>query len=105
MCLGPGKPAAILGCTASAEALLADEASRKLVLVGADRFTIDGKTMSFAVPVDAEIDLSGRKAKGRLLSPAANPITDVDGFTAGKWNRQAVRPDSVLEWATEFAVT
>ncbi|HEY3417940.1 MAG TPA: hypothetical protein VGM23_13740, partial [Armatimonadota bacterium] len=85
-----------------AEAVLADETAGTLAIVGLRQITGRSLSLSAAIPVDTDIDLSGVTPHGSLFSTAKDPGLQASGITVGGWTYVPYHPRSRGSWTAPF---
>jgi hypothetical protein len=96
------QPVQMLGYTIIAEAVLADETAGTLAIVGLRQITGRSLSLSAAIPVDTDIDLSGVTPHGSLFSTAKDPGLQASGITVGGWTYVPYHPRSRGSWTAPF---
>jgi len=96
--LAAGKAVQAVGCECEAEAVLVDESTGKLVVIGARKVATGSREMAFAVPVDIELQGS----RGTIYSPAQDPGVQTRGWQLGRFEYQPHHSRSTWYWSAQL---
>ena len=95
---GNGGVISAYGYDISAEAVIADERNKKLMMLGASAIHKGKNRIAFLTPVDMAVEISGNDLQGTIYATTSAPVAQAEGFTVDGMSYDPYNASSHCNW-------